>query len=67
MEEQQDTIFVSGISEDTTEEQLKEHFGAIGLIKVTRLRHWQLSLFRFSIQFATNITERINRKPLSLF
>lgn len=36
MEEQQDTIFVSGIAEDTTEEQLIEHFGAIGIIKLDK-------------------------------
>ena len=34
MEEQQDTIFISGLNEETTEEQLAEHFGSIGLIKV---------------------------------
>jgi len=36
MEEQQDTIFVSGLSEDTTENQLQEHFGSIGLIKMDK-------------------------------
>lgn len=34
VEEQQDTIFVSGIAENTTEDDLKDYFGAIGLIKV---------------------------------
>lgn len=28
-----DTIFVSGLPEDTTDEQLAEHFGQIGIIK----------------------------------
>lgn len=28
-----DTIFISGLPEDTTEEQLAEHFGQIGIVK----------------------------------
>lgn len=33
-----DTIFISGMAPETTEEQLATHFGSIGLIKVkTRL------------------------------
>ncbi|XP_076334174.1 uncharacterized protein LOC143238106 isoform X3 [Tachypleus tridentatus] len=31
-----DTIFVSGLPEDVTEQQLAEHFGCIGLIKMDR-------------------------------
>lgn len=30
---QHDTIFISGLPEDTTEQQLTEHFAAIGIIK----------------------------------
>lgn len=29
----QDTIFISGLPDDATEDQLAEHFGQIGLIK----------------------------------
>jgi len=36
MEEQQDTIFVSGLPEETTEEELISHFGSIGLIKTDK-------------------------------
>lgn len=35
MEIQQDTIFVSGMGEDVSEEGLVQHFGSIGVIKVT--------------------------------
>lgn len=31
---QEDTIFVSGMSTETTEEEIASHFGAIGIIKV---------------------------------
>lgn len=31
---QEDTIFISGMNTRTTEEEIKDHFGAIGLIKV---------------------------------
>lgn len=31
---QEDTIFVSGMSLETTEEEIASHFGAIGIIKV---------------------------------
>jgi len=34
MEIQQDTIFVSGMGEDCTEEAMVQHFGSIGVIKV---------------------------------
>lgn len=34
MEVQQDTIFVSNMGQDVTEEQLIQHFGSIGVIKV---------------------------------
>lgn len=33
-EEMADTIFVSNLPEDVSENHLAEHFGAIGLIKV---------------------------------
>lgn len=36
MEEQKDTIFVSGLPDTTTEEQLQEFFGSIGLIKMDK-------------------------------
>jgi len=36
IEEQQDTIFVSGISENTTESDLLTHFGSIGIIKIDK-------------------------------
>lgn len=35
MEIQQDTIFVSGMGDEVTEEGLVQHFGSIGVIKVT--------------------------------
>lgn len=31
---QEDTIFVSGMNPQTTEDDIANHFGAIGLIKV---------------------------------
>lgn len=31
---QEDTIFVQGMNPETTEEEIAEHFGSIGLIKV---------------------------------
>lgn len=37
MEIQQDTIFVSGMGEDCTEEAMVQHFGSIGVIKVSFL------------------------------
>jgi RNA-binding protein FUS len=37
---QEDTIFVSGMNPDTTEEEMAVHFGAIGVIKVSgRVEH----------------------------
>ena len=41
---QPDTVFIQGLPLDVTQEQLKEHFGGIGMIKV-RCRAtswWQL-------------------------
>ena len=35
MELQQDTIFVQGLPDDVTEEGLAQHFGSIGVIKVS--------------------------------
>lgn len=32
---QEDTIFVSGMNPNTTEEEINEHFGMIGIIKVS--------------------------------
>lgn len=32
---QEDTIFVSGMDPQTTEDDIAEHFGAIGIIKVS--------------------------------
>lgn len=31
---QEDTIFVSGMDTETTEDEIANHFGAIGIIKV---------------------------------
>lgn len=31
---QEDTVFVSGMDQDLTEEDIAQHFGAIGVIKV---------------------------------
>lgn len=31
-----DTIFIQGLPEDTTEDQLEEHFGQIGIIKLDK-------------------------------
>lgn len=31
---QEDTIFVAGMGPDVTEEELADHFGSIGIIKV---------------------------------
>lgn len=31
---QEDTIFVSGMPDNATEDDIKDHFGAIGIIKV---------------------------------
>lgn len=33
---QEDTIFISGMNTDATEEDIATHFGAIGIIKVRR-------------------------------
>lgn len=35
---QEDTIFVSGMSPQTSEDDISNHFGAIGLIKVNNIR-----------------------------
>lgn len=35
-EQQQDTVFVSGLPDDVTEEEIASHFGAIGLIKIDK-------------------------------
>lgn len=32
----EDTIFISGLPESTTEEQLNEYFGQIGLVKIDK-------------------------------
>lgn len=32
---QEDTIFISGMDSHTTEADIKQHFGAIGIIKVS--------------------------------
>lgn len=32
---QEDTVFVSGMNVNTSESDIQQHFGAIGLIKVT--------------------------------
>lgn len=32
---QEDTIFVSGMDPETTEDDIANHFGAIGIIKVS--------------------------------
>lgn len=34
---QEDTIFVSGMDTQTTEEEIISHFGAIGIIKVSSI------------------------------
>ena len=34
IEVQQDTVFVQGLPESVTEDQLASHFGSIGIIKV---------------------------------
>lgn len=31
---QEDTIFVAGMNPDSTEEEIADHFGSIGIIKV---------------------------------
>lgn len=31
---QEDTVFVSGMNQDTSEEEISQHFGSIGVIKV---------------------------------
>ena len=36
MEEQNDTVFVSGLPENTTEDQLSDFFGSIGIIKLDK-------------------------------
>lgn len=35
---QEDTIFVSGMADDASEDDVKDHFGSIGIIKVRRKR-----------------------------
>lgn len=34
---QEDTIFVSGMDAETTEDEIANHFGAIGIIKVSAI------------------------------
>lgn len=36
---QEDTIFVAGMDPSTTEQDIETHFGAIGIIKVSRQRN----------------------------
>lgn len=38
---QEDTIFVSGMNPQSSEEDIAEHFGAIGIIKV---KFWSLKI-----------------------
>lgn len=42
---QEDTIFVAGMNADATEEDIANHFGAIGLIKVILDEIRRISLF----------------------
>lgn len=45
-----DTIFISGMAPETTEEQLATHFGSIGLIKVkTRLLTFLFVIYKFCL------------------
>jgi RNA-binding protein FUS len=37
---QEDTIFVSGMNVETTEEEIATHFGAIGVIKVNAWKNY---------------------------
>lgn len=50
---QEDTIFVSGMNIDITEEEICQHFGAIGLIKVKRKKLF-LQKIRFIMYFSKN-------------
>lgn len=36
---QEDTVFIQGMNPSTTEEELCQHFGAIGIIKVSYCHH----------------------------
>ena len=36
---QEDTIFIQGMNTNTTEDELCQHFGSIGIIKVNNIRY----------------------------
>lgn len=42
---QEDTVFIQGMNPTTTEDELCQHFGAIGIIKV----HFFLFSFKFEV------------------
>lgn len=64
---QEDTVFVSGMDPDANEEDIAEHFGAIGLIKVVTLEivfvlyicglHSVLEFIMFKANFDTPLNE----------
>lgn len=57
---QEDTIFVSGMSSQTTEEDIACHFGAIGIIKVSPL--WMFYMYFFYFYFSIDIVHRKIRR-----
>lgn len=49
---QEDTIFVSGMSPETTEDDITNHFGAIGIIKVRSTCDWfDYSMYSYCFHF----------------
>ena len=66
MEIQQDTIFVSGMGDDCTEEAMVQHFGSIGVIKVGHLCA-DMGFLRFLPEFAYGVILEICRNPLRKF
>lgn len=56
---QEDTIFVSGMNAQTTEDDIANHFGAIGIIKVV-----YSTFFVFNFNHGTLM---LNRSQFSLF
>lgn len=43
---QEDTVFVSGMSPNLTEEDIEQHFGSIGVIKVSKKKN-EIQIFKY--------------------
>ena len=58
---QPNTIFISGLPVEVTQDQLKEHFGGIGRIKV-RITFYQVDIYRGEHIMSDWIFNRLTRE-----